>query len=101
MTTKVDLPIIVATTPNSRATGYLPASDNKVNAKLQTITGLAGDELPQAVIAIASSFDGTALPNSVPTIHVTLGLTLSAEFGIGIAGAGVDADVTVEFDWKK
>jgi len=101
MNSSTDVPVIIASAQDSEDGGYVSASDGRIKAKLRTLTGVATEDVAKAIASIASAFDRATLPDSVPTLRVALGLTLSGELGVGIAGAGVDADVTVEFEWRK
>lgn len=95
----MDIPVIAETPAETE--GYVPASDGKIKSRLRAVTSVAADDVAAAVAHIAASFDKTELPDTVSSVRVEIGLTVSGEFGVGIAGAGVNADVKVEFEWQK
>lgn len=80
--------------------GYTEAGERRVAKKLTALKQSATKELMSTIVGIANELDGAAMPSSVQAVKVTVGLTVSAEFGVSIAGSGVEADVSVEFEWK-
>lgn len=96
--------ILVAETTEARTPSnggkYVEAGERRAMQKLTELKQTATQELVSAIATIAQELDKASMPDSVQGVTVTIGLTVSAEFGVAIAGSGVEADVSVEFEWK-
>jgi len=94
-----DIRVLVATsTPVPSQGGYLEAG--RVKQGVAAIGTNVSEQLVSAVSHLAREMARADLPAGVSAVKIRVGLVLSAEFGVSIAGLGVEGDVDVEISWK-
>lgn len=95
-----DLQILVQTDEPLETDGYVEAGESWARRKIQAVGTLAMDQLVDTIGRLATALGNADLPAGVESVSVSMGLAMTGEFGVSIAGAGVEADVNVEISWK-